>query len=95
MENNTLPVGHRSIPEEVAPSTAVVAAIAELQGISPLDLKPLSTVIDTDALDRIVTSTATGTAEPSTLVSFPYSGYRVTVTGGQGFAIESLEAAAR
>lgn len=60
-------------------SEDVVAAVAEAKGTSPLDLRPLATVIDPDALNALVTS-VTCQPDDATVVSFAYSGYDVTVT---------------
>lgn len=56
-------------------SHAVVTAVAEAKGVDPMDLTPLGTVIDSDALEALVTP-------PTTLdhVAFHYSGYDVTVS---------------
>lgn len=53
---------------------AVVTTVADAEGVSPLELDPLATAIDAEALDRLVTP---GT--DSVVVEFRYSGYDVTV----------------
>lgn len=58
-------------------SEVVYTAIAELTDRSPMELAPLASVIDPDALDAIV---ASGTSAGSFHVSFEYSGHWVTVT---------------
>lgn len=64
-----------SIGEGELASEAVYTAIAELIDRSPMELAPLASVIDPDALDAIVASGA-----GSFHVSFEYSGHWVTVT---------------
>lgn len=54
---------------------AVVCAVADAEDASPLELRPLAEVIDTDALDELVR----GDGEVS--VEFAYHGYRVSVSG--------------
>lgn len=63
------------IATKESPSTAVFSAIAEQEDRSPVELTPLATVIDPDALDNLL---ATDTETPQ--VSFEYCGYTVTVT---------------
>ncbi|WP_336364062.1 HalOD1 output domain-containing protein [Halalkalicoccus salilacus] len=67
-------------------SEVVYTAIAELTGRSPMELAPLASVIDPDALDSIV---ASGTPAGSFHVSFEYSGHWVTVTTDE-VALEPL-----
>ena len=56
------------------PSDGVIAAMAEQADCSPLELKPLGTAIDPEALDKVL---ETGT---STSVSFECCGAEFTVT---------------
>lgn len=57
-------------------TTAVVEAIAEVEGCDPTDLEQLHGAIDTDALDALFDD---GRIREGRL-SFVYSGYEVTVT---------------
>lgn len=61
-------------------SLAVVAVVAAALGEDPQNLTPLQTVIETDALERLATGSATGLGAPVS-VSFEYDGFEVTVTG--------------
>lgn len=62
--------------EADATSIAVVEAVAAASGRDPLSLDPpLSRVVDTDALDRIVRS------DSPTRITFRYAGHRVEVEG--------------
>jgi hypothetical protein len=61
------------------PTTAVIEAIAEHEGLDPLDLdQPLYEVIDTDALDSIIGEGKDGLSEVT--VQFSYNGCRVHAT---------------
>lgn len=63
-------------------SEAVVLAVAEAEGASPLDLRPLGSVIDPEELDHLVDSMTARPDGPTGRVVFVYAGYEVTVTGG-------------
>ncbi|MFC7132451.1 MULTISPECIES: HalOD1 output domain-containing protein [Salinibaculum] len=64
-------------PDERA-SAAVVAAVAEATGESPLEMARLGTVVDTDALNILFDSTSD---DPSpTTFTFEYCDVDVTVT---------------
>lgn len=64
------------------PSTRVVEAIAEAEGVDPVALDPpLNAVIDLDALDELF-SPNSGVPRPSGRVEFEYDGYDVVVEGG-------------
>lgn len=70
---HSYPIGEGELASE-----AVYTAIAELIDRSPMELAPLASVIDPDALDAVVTS---GDSSPDPgRVSFEYEDYRVTVT---------------
>lgn len=59
------------------PSEGVVAALAAVTGKSPLDLYPVGHVIDTDALDTLLTEN--GSKSPDE-VAFRYAGWIITIT---------------
>ena len=59
------------------PVEAVVAAIAETTGQSPLAMTPLGEVVDTDALNMLFDDDGRSS---SVTVDFDYSGHRVSVT---------------
>ena len=62
-------------------SEAVVRAVADAKGVSPLDVNPpLASVIDPDALENVVASMDDPASESANRVEFVYSGYTVTVT---------------
>lgn len=58
---------------------AVVTTVADAEGVSPLELDPLATVLDAEALERLVTPDA-----GRVVVEFRYSGYDVTVESPEG-----------
>lgn len=64
---------------EVAPSVAVVELVADRSGVDPMELPPLGSVLDTDALDALVCGSAR--SDRSVALSFPYAGMEVTVGG--------------
>lgn len=74
----TLPE-RRTASDEV--TIAVVAAVADAEEVSPLELSPLAATIDPDALERVVASMRGCPDGPTGCVEFPYEGYVVTVTG--------------
>jgi hypothetical protein len=63
-----------------SPATAVVRAVAEADDCDPLALTPLTTVVDADALNRLVQS-STAAPAVSTRVEFEYEGYEVATNG--------------
>ena len=72
-------------------SEAVISAVADAKDVSPLDLDPLITAIDPDALERLVTSMDSGPTEPASTVEFAYSGYQVAVTEDADVSVTELE----
>lgn len=60
------------------PVEAIVTAVADVTGQSPLELDPLGEVVDTDALNTLVNG-HDDRAESVTVV-FDYCGQRVTAT---------------
>lgn len=59
-------------------SVAVVTAVANATGQSPLEMDPLWESVDTDALEALLTDTDRTGSSPT--VSFTYCGCTVTVT---------------
>ncbi|WP_436927817.1 HalOD1 output domain-containing protein [Halosimplex amylolyticum] len=62
------------------PAEAVVIAVAEVTGQSPLEMEPLPEVIDPDALNSLFDGERDQLSSVS--VTFDYCGQRVTVTSG-------------
>ena len=61
-------------------SLAVVTVVATVLDRDPLDLPPLESAIETDALDRLV-ACSTG-VQGCDSISFQYEGIEVTLTSG-------------
>lgn len=60
-------------------SLAVVAVVSTALGREPQALTPLQSVIETDALDKLATESATGIGNCDS-ISFSYEGFEVTIT---------------
>lgn len=73
-------------PEDVAPSTAVISAVAALTDTDPLDIEPLHSAIDPDALDTIATDQP---AEGDLKVTFNLDSHAVTVKSSGSLQIRS------
>lgn len=65
--------------EHGQPSTAVVKAIAAIEGWKQDELDPLYHVIDPDALDSLFKPTVRGDHHGDAEISFTYHGFAVTV----------------
>lgn len=64
---------------EHAPHEVVVRSVAAVEGCSPLELPPLSTVVDPDALDQLFGPTVKGPRRGDGVITFDYRGYEVTL----------------
>ena len=62
---------------------AVVNTVADAEGVSPLELQPLASVIDPDVLDTLFPS-ETG----AVTLEFDYQGYRVRLSGADRIIVE-------
>lgn len=61
----------------------IVDAVAELEGVDPLELSPtLSDAIDPESMEDLMIDRTTGLARDEVRLEFTYSGYDVTVDGG-------------
>lgn len=61
----------------------IVEAVADREGVDPLELSPtLSDVIDPESMEDLVIDRTTGLARDEVRLEFTYSGYDVTVDGG-------------
>ena len=64
-----------------SPSRAVVEAVADHEGVDPVDLKPsLYDAVDPEALDAMFRGAATDAGEATPEVEFTYHGHRVRVS---------------
>ncbi|MFP8955155.1 HalOD1 output domain-containing protein [Natrialbaceae archaeon A-CW3] len=63
------------------PTTAIIATVAAVKDVDPLDLSPLYDVVDPDALDTLFQRDAETTERQR--VDFDYEGCHVVLTGGR------------
>lgn len=66
-------------PTTDSPSDVVVESVSAVTGTAPLDLDPLYSVVDPDALDSLFAPTASGTTRTGR-TTFEYSDCEVTVS---------------
>ncbi|WP_252699659.1 HalOD1 output domain-containing protein [Natronosalvus vescus] len=72
----------------ISTSQSVVEAVAEAEGVDPLELSPpLYDVIDPDALDQVFAPTSMESRMEGE-VTFSYNGYEVTVCGDGYVTVE-------
>lgn len=69
---------------------SVVIAVSEATGTSPMELPPLATVIDPDALESLVSGAADRPHESSMTARFAYTGHVVIVDASGEIAVEEL-----
>lgn len=65
---------------------AVVRTVAEAEDVSPLDLQPLATVIDPDALEALVRD-----GWGNVTIKFAYQGYQVCVDGDEQVTVSDRD----
>lgn len=75
---------------ENTPVYAVVSAVAEVEGVDPVDLPPLYNAINPEALNALFTS-RNDTSSAS--VKFEYAGYNVIVHGEGTVKVRSIHEA--
>lgn len=63
-------------------SITVVESVAEAAGVDPVDLPPLYTAIDPDALDQLFGKRLVSDTTAVGSVRFVYDGYEVTASAG-------------
>lgn len=80
-------VDQRPIDSDESVCQSIVTAVANLEDTAPTDLPVLAEVIDTDALEALIQSTAQRTPQ----VVFGYAGYRIVVTGGRTVILVSAD----
>lgn len=74
----------REIPDSIWLS--IVTTIAEKEGVDPLDLEPLHSTVDTDALRNLLN----GNANQYLQIKFQYHGYEVTAASDGQVTVERL-----
>lgn len=62
---------------DVSPSTAIMESVSAVEGIDPIELEPLNTVLDPDAIDELLDSPV-GTEPSPVEVSFRYGSVDVS-----------------
>ena len=72
--------------EQETVTEAVVHAVAEQRGVSPLDLDPIATVIDPDALNALFREGLSGVR-----IEFEYSGSLVAVADGDVVSVTPVQ----
>lgn len=76
-ESETYRVSFESATESVC--TAVISTVAAVSETRPMELPPLYSVIDPDALEALVESTVAGPSNGDVQVSFIFNNCKVTV----------------
>lgn len=75
--------------EDHSATHAVVQAVADVKGVSPIDLnQPLYSAVDTDALDNFVSSLSDKPADVQ--ITFEYDGFEVTVSGNGSVSLDEI-----
>lgn len=72
-------------------SAAVVRAVSAVTGRRPSSTRPLTRVLDPDALDELFESEAEGEPRTGGCLSFVYGDCRVTVDNGEYLTVRPLE----
>jgi len=72
-------------------STAVVRAVGAVEGRNPQSLRPLTNVLDTEALDALFACRGDGAARIGGRLSFVYSACRLTVDNGEYLTVQLLD----
>ena len=75
-------------PRDEPITDAIVTAVADAEGVDPLELPPLWDVIDTEALEALFAPTRDGgRSRRSGRVEFSYYGYEITVEYGESSTV--------
>ena len=74
--------------EKVNPSLAVVKAIAAVEGVDPLDMEPLGTTVDLEALDSVLRS-GIGKSDPT--VTLRIRGYEIILYSSGRLVLQRLD----
>lgn len=70
-------------------SRAIITATAEVADVEQDDMEPLYTVVDPDALHKLLTDTEYSRTDFDGSIRFEYHGYQVALTGdGRGYLYE-------
>ena len=91
-----LSVDRSETAAEQSVSFDVIAAVAECEGVDPLELEPpeydaLYDVINPEALDALFATRENGRQRSTGRIEFPYCGYQVVVTSDGDVEVSDLE----
>lgn len=73
--------------DKTEPSTAVISTVAEAADTDPIDMEPLHTTVDIDALDALMSPRRA--VDGDLHISFRYHGHDVTVSSYGGITVQS------
>lgn len=77
--------------DSVAPSTAVIETVSIAANMDPSTIEPLYGSVDPDALDTLIRSNGTRSADNATTVSFTFVEYEVRVRSNGTVAVRPIE----
>ncbi len=83
----------RTVDGAETPTTAVVAAVADVRGVETTDVAPLHDSVDPDALNGLFESTAQPSREGT--VAFDHDGCRIELSHGDLATVEVTPLEAR
>ncbi len=72
-------------------STVIAETIARHKDVDPVDLDPLYTTIDPEALDALFAPLNNGKARASGQIRFTHAGYKVTVTSDRTVDVKPID----
>lgn len=72
-------------------SDAVVTAVATATGTDPLELPPIYSVLDSEALDKFFTSVTSGRDHGESTITFEYFDHSITVNGHGTVIVDPCE----
>lgn len=72
-------------------TTAVVSMVAKVAENDPLEMEPLYSAVDPDALNDLITSVPSDPSHPDLEVTFAFDDYDVTVHSYGVIAVQSRE----
>lgn len=78
-------------PKTWLATEAIVTAVADVGGEDPLDLRPIGTVLDPDALDALFSLSLWDISSVEISISFDYAGFEVTVDEAGTVVLDPLD----
>lgn len=79
--------GERAVHDKSEPVWfTIVSRVADEEGIDPLELDPLQSTLDTDALEALVAVDG----RQDLRIDFQYHGYEVSVRGDRGVDVNRM-----